>query len=152
MVKGLAIYNIVAGGLCTLASVFNFSDYATKEAGLEVDLLRGTSAYVQQHQGETPKDALEYAQRTLAIVGKNDAFSEDVSKLEKELQEISIQIGESKTPSVYQPVLKNVGEKIDDILDDKARKGVSLLLGIVTGATALLNFGAVAYKLIIRED
>jgi hypothetical protein len=152
MAKGLGIFNIVAGGICTLASVLHFSNYATKEAGPEVDLLRGTSAYVQQYQGETPKDALEYAQRTLAIVGRNDAFSEDASKLEKELQEISTQIGESKTPSVYQPVLKNIGEKIDDVLDDKARDKGSLPWGVGMGALALLNFGLGAYNLGRRED
>ena len=127
MAKKLGISYIVVGGFCSLASVINLSNYTIGEAGPEVDLLRGTSAYVQQYQGETPKDALEYAQRTLAIVGRNDAFSEDANKLEKELQKISTQIGEFKTPSVYQPVLKNVGEKIDDVLGDKARSEGSLL-------------------------
>ena len=155
MAEGLGIFHTVAGGICSLASVLLFSNYTTKEAGFEVDLLRGTSAYVQQYQGETPKDALEYAQRTLAIVGRNDAFSEDANKLEKELQKISTQIGEFKTPSVYQPVLKNVGEKIDDVLDDrddKARIKGGLLMGIACIPLALLNFGVATYHLSRRKD
>jgi len=152
MAKGMGVSFIVAGGIWALASVFNLSNYATKETGPEIDLLRGTSAYVQQYRGETPKEALEYTQRTLAIVGKNDAFSEDASKLEKELQEISTQIGESKTPSVYQPVLKNVGEKINKVLDDKSGNEASLPIGLGLGALALLNFGVGAYHLSRRKD
>ena len=152
MAKKLGISYIVVGGFCSLASVINLSNYTIGEAGPEVDLLRGTSAYVQQYQGETPKDALEYAQRTLAIVGRNDAFSEDASKLEKELQEISTQIGEFKTPGVYQPVLKNIGEKIEDVLNDKARSEVHLFGGIMTGTLALWSFGLGAHHLGRRED
>jgi len=160
MSKRLGLFNIAVGGICTLASVLNFSSYTKKEAGLEVDLLRGTSDYLQQYQGETPKDAFEYAQRTFAIVGRNDAFSKDVNKLERELQEISTQIEESETKtssfyqpiSVYQPILKNIGEKIDGILDDKERSKSHLLLGGVMGFFALSNFGFGAYHLGRRED
>ena len=143
---------MAAGIVCTFASIFNFTNYATKESWPEVDLLRGTSAYLQSYQGETPKDALDYAQRTLAIVRKNEAFGEDAGKLEKELQEISTQIRESKTQSVYQPVLENIGEKIDDVLNDKARSAGSLPFGIATGALALLNFGLSAHSFCRKEE
>lgn len=152
MTKKLGTPNIVIGGICSLASVLHFSNYIAKEAGPEVDLLRETSAYVQQYQGETPKDVLKYAQKTLAIVGRNDAFSEDTSKLEKELQDIKVQIEESKNQSIYPQDLKNIGGKINDILDDKARSKWSLPCGVVMGALALIYFRKGIYNLCRQKD
>lgn len=152
MSKGLGIFNIFAGGICTLASILNFTNYATKESGPEVDLLRGTSAYVQQYDGESPKDVLEYVQRTLAIAGKNESFREGVGKLETQIVEISSQIGDSKTPSVYRPVLKNVGEEMKKVVDEKAQKSGALPWGIGLAGLALLNFGMGAYNFGKRDD
>ena len=146
MSKVIGTFSVVAGLICSLGSISNFTNYATKEKGFEVELLRGSSAYVQQYEGESPKEPLAYLQTTMDIAKRNNAFQERVSELEKEVQEVSTQIGESKSPMVYKPVLKNVGEKVDAIVRAKAVKSYTILFGIGLAGLSLINFGIGAYN------
>lgn len=140
MRRNRAILSLGAALVGGISAIPSLSRYCVKEAGLEVDLLRGTSAYLNTYSGESPKEAIEYAQETIKIAGKNEILREDISKLEKEIQDIS-KIEEFPSATIYEPILKSVGEKIDNILKDKARKESDLYLGVGLTMLALLNLG-----------
>ncbi|RME53340.1 hypothetical protein D6783_02155 [Candidatus Woesearchaeota archaeon] len=137
-------------GVAALACAGWFaSDYVRREAGPEVEFLRAASAYLQEYQGETPKEAIDFTLRTLQLVEQNDAFKKDVSALEKELLEIRDQIGESRRPYIFRPVLDNVEEQIERMLKDKARPEEPLYpvcLGLL-GAIGLGQMGFGSYVL-----
>lgn len=137
------------GIICAMTSLLTFRDYvATRKPIMELDLLRGASAYVQQYNGESPKEALEYAQKTLAIAGKNKSFKPYAEMLEARVAEISSQIGESSTPDVYRPVLRNISAEIAGVVqDEEARLRRFLPIGVITGIGALSILGMNVHEL-----
>jgi hypothetical protein len=137
-------FSLSIGILCGFTSFLNLYNSAVREEGSEIDLLRGTSAYVKQYKGESPRAALDYTQTTLEIVKCNENLRESANKLEKEVKDINSQIGDSKNPGVYAPVLQDVGAKIDGILKDKARSPESLPFGVLCGACGLISLGLAA--------
>lgn len=152
MGKAFGIFSVVAGAICTLGSILHFTDYATKQKGYEVDLLRGSSALVQKYEGSSPKEPLAYLQRTIETVKQNTVFQESVGELEKEVQEVSTQIGESNNPMIYKPVLKNIGDNIDAILKEKAADSGDVTWGIGLASLALINFGLGINNFVKRDN
>ena len=139
MAKVLGLFQFAIGGICGLASGLHTFDYVTKEGGYEVDLLRGASAYVQEYDGETPKEPLEYVNNTFNVVRNNQAFKQPISELEIEVSKISEQIGDSTNPSVYKPVLNEVSSKISKVVNDKAGSRGDLPWALWFGTLALVN-------------
>ncbi len=128
---------VVAGTCFAVASALNFVSYYSKPVIPEAELLKSTAAYVQRYEGESPKEAIQYAQDTLKIAQRNNALLEDVKGLEKELVGISEGIGESKNPVVYRPVLKEFGSNIEKIADKNSRSSWALWVGILHGVASL---------------
>ncbi|MEK6820553.1 MAG: hypothetical protein AABX71_02470 [Nanoarchaeota archaeon] len=67
------------------------------------------------------------------------------------MQEVSAEIGESKNPMLYKPVLKNIGEKVDGILEEKAVGYGTLPWGIGLASLALINLVFGFFKF-MRKD
>jgi hypothetical protein len=136
MVKAL---NIVAGIGMGALSALNFGLYATNTVtSYESQLLRGTAGYVRQYEGQNPKEALDYAQKTLKLTEQFQP--EKIGALEKELSEISTQIGETPSPNVYKPVLSSVGEKIEDASNKKTKSTMSVVAGGICALASLIWF------------
>ncbi len=150
------IIDLIIGGACMFFSGITLSfaiyGYEPKQNIPELHMLEGISSYIQQqYEGENPKNVLEYVQKTLAIVRKNEKFREDVSKLEKEVKDIITEIGESENPSVYQPVLENIGKKIKNIelSYEEPTKRWSYIFSILLGIFGITNL---AYAAMNRKD
>jgi hypothetical protein len=113
-----------------------FGCYYGKQNAPGMDMLKGTSAYVQQYKGENPSEALNYAKLTLELVGKKNPNLQKITYLEEEIYKINDEIGNSTNPNIYKPVLLNVGNKMKGIVRDNTRyQGyfwIALLCGLVS--------------------
>jgi hypothetical protein len=131
MVKKL---ELAAGILFGVGSALRFTFYFSKPNMPEMDLLRCASAYVQQYDGQNPREALDYAQRTLQVVAQENP---EISELEKELSQVNEEIGTSQNRSIDQPVLESIGEKMEDISDKNSRSSETFWEGIWYGVASL---------------
>ena len=130
--------NIVVAVFAGLLSMNYFTDYTTKKVGnYEAQLLRGTAAYVEKYDGESPKDALGYAQRTLEIVRATNFEQQKVRQLEDEVYEIKAQLDGSISKNVYKPVLESIGKKIEKVGTKKEKANFKVFIGGIWGTCAL---------------
>lgn len=128
---------LIAGTILMAASAIKLGCYFGKPNVPEMDLLRGTSAYLQQYSQQNPSEALDYTLRTLEIVGRNNSSIQGISDLEKELSQISSSIGITTQISVHLPALNSAVEKMKNIADKNARNSSNLWEGIFTGLLAI---------------
>ena len=134
------------GVLASLGDKDYNAEYNPEQLKLDYALLNGTSAYIQQYQEKTPKDAFEYIQKTLSVVKKNKAFMEKAGKLESEVQRASSEIGNLENPEVYRPVLKNINGKIKKMYNNNpAKESVfslagTVIIGFISASLSLYGF------------
>lgn len=129
---------LIAGTVLLAVSAIKWGYYLGKPNVPEMDLLRGTSAYLQQYSEQNPAEALDYTQRTLEIVARNNPNLQGISDLEKEISQISSDIQRSSNISVYLPILNSAGEKMRTIADLNTRYSPDLWEAIFTGILAIV--------------
>lgn len=82
---------------------------------------------------------LECVREAFNVAERNEALKKDVGTLEKELEEINEEIGESKNPRVYGPVLREFSEEIVDVARKNQRNDLGLVGGVVTGVGGIIS-------------
>ena len=134
------------GILAGVTSGLNFGNYYNRRVDTyEVKLLRGAADYFQNYKGNNPKEALDYAQRTLKIAEQTNFQPEKVSELEREVSIAIEQVGESST--IYKPVLNDIGKKFEDASIVKKKKTTDLVaaisgaVGCILLLTKVINSG-----------
>ena len=129
---------LIAGICFGVVSALQFARFFTNPNLPEADMLKTASVYVQTYEGESAKDALDYVEDTFRVAERNPKLSEGVKGLEKELSQISVEIGESTNPMIYKPVLHDFGERMESIADKNKRNPWILWAGIFNGLASLV--------------
>src|SRR3989344_4793673 len=131
---------LIAGMCFGIASALQFASYYGKPNINEADLLRSTATYIQQYEGQNPREVGDYAQITLRVAAQENPGVPEISKLEKELTSIIEEIGNSQNRSIYRPLLTHLGEKMEHISDENSRSSWTLLAGILSGVASVIGF------------
>ncbi|MEK6858448.1 MAG: hypothetical protein AABX53_00880 [Nanoarchaeota archaeon] len=128
---------LTIGTIFGIASALQFTAYFSKPNIPEMGLLRSASTYIRQYDGQNPREALDYIQRTLQVIAKKNPEIQEISELEKGLSQVNEEIGTSQNRMVYQPVLKSIGDKMRDASEKNSRNSWTLWAGILNGAASL---------------
>ena len=112
--------------------------------------LKKASAYVQNYEGPNPQEALKSLQGELQVVYSRPSIVPlpgIFSDLEKQVSE-AIKTSNIQTPSVYKPILKNLGKASEDAAKENSRNPQSPFCGIAEGIAAgiVLYCGAKRYR------
>lgn len=133
----IAAFFALVGGINSATYIKTQSNNLLKSH--ENDLLSGASAYIEQYEGENPKEVLNYAKQTLEIVARNkDIPSEEISKLEQEISTINEEISDS--PEIYKPVLNSTGKKLQDLQSKYSKDNLGHLISAIC-----FGFGSICF-------
>ena len=140
MVSKSALFNAALWGVVTAGFL---GHYYTNTETDETALLRATAEYIDEYDGSTANQALDYIESSVESVAENLDVAE-VSELEAQIGAVDPQL-RGTTSIIYEPVLESIGDSMDSIANQYGRNSEALACGLVSGIGFLSFLGMGLY-------
>jgi hypothetical protein len=134
---------LVASICMGLSSIVSFTNYFANPKFERIDLLKGTSAQIQNYSEENPKESWDSAQRTLQYLAQLNPQISEISELEQKVSRVNEEIKDSKNVNLYRPILEGIRGEMDNTIAYQTRIEKAWILATLWGIASVLGFGSV---------